>query len=58
MSADLEQHADRLLILSVIGELKKSELDAVQSEFVERIVKPRLVPAGWLGSVKRGLACN
>jgi len=37
MSANLEQHADRLLVLRVGGELKKSELDAVQSEFVEKI---------------------
>lgn len=37
MSAKLEQHPDRLLILHVGGELKKSELDAVQSEFVEKI---------------------
>src|SRR5437868_472935 len=38
MSANLEQHNDRLLVLRVGGELKKSELDAVQSEFVEKIV--------------------
>ena len=37
MSANLEHHPDRLLILRVGGELKKSELDAVQSEFVEKI---------------------
>ncbi len=37
MSANLEQHDDRLLILRVGGELKKSELDAVQSEFVQKI---------------------
>ena len=37
MSANLEQHADRLLVLRVGGELKKSELDAVQSEFVQKI---------------------
>src|SRR6266550_992496 len=37
MSANLEQHDDRLLVLRVGGELKKSELDAVQSEFVEKI---------------------
>ena len=37
MSANLEQHADHLLVLRVGGELKKSELDAVQSEFVEKI---------------------
>jgi hypothetical protein len=36
MSAKLEQHPDRLLVLRVGGELKKSELDAVQSEFVEK----------------------
>ncbi len=37
MSAKLEQHPDRLLILHVGGELKKSELDAVQSEFAQKI---------------------
>lgn len=36
MSAKREQHSDRLLILRVGGELKKSELDAAQSEFVEK----------------------
>ena len=36
MSAILEQHDDRLLVLRITGELKKSELDAVQSEFVEK----------------------
>src|SRR5947207_7364805 len=37
MSANLEQHANRLLVLRVGGELKKSELDAAQSKFVEII---------------------
>ena len=37
MSANLEQHPDRLLVLRITGELKKSELDAVQSEFVQKI---------------------
>ncbi len=37
MSANLEQHDDRLCVLRVGGELKKSELDAAQSKFVERI---------------------
>lgn len=37
MSANLEQQADRLCVLRVSGDLKKSELDAVQSEFVEKI---------------------
>ena len=37
MSANLEQSNDRLLVLRVGGELKKSELDAVQSEFVKKI---------------------
>ena len=37
MSANLEQHADRLCVLRIGGELKKSELDAAQSEFVEKI---------------------
>lgn len=37
MSASLEQHPDRLLVLRVGGELKKPELDAVQSEFVQLI---------------------
>lgn len=36
MSAKLEQHDDRLCVLRVAGELKKSELDAVQFEFVEK----------------------
>jgi hypothetical protein len=37
MSANLEHHNDRLLVLRVSGELKKSELDAAQSEFVQKI---------------------
>ena len=37
MSANLEQHPDRLLVLCVSGELKKAELDSVQTEFVEKI---------------------
>ena len=37
MSANLEQHTDHLLVLRVGGELKKSELDAVQSDFLEKI---------------------
>lgn len=37
MSANLEQQSDRFLILRVSGELKKSELDAAQSEFVQKI---------------------
>ena len=37
MSANLEQSNDRLLVLRVGGELKKSELDAAQSEFVKKI---------------------
>ena len=37
MSATLEQHPDRLLVLRITGELKKSELDAVQTEFVRKI---------------------
>ena len=37
MSANLEQHADRLCVLRIGGELKKSELDAAQAEFVEKI---------------------
>lgn len=37
MSANLEEHDDRLLVLRVGGELKKPELDAVQSEFVKKI---------------------
>ena len=39
MSANLEQHADRLCVLRIGGELKKSELDAAQSEFVEKIAR-------------------
>ena len=37
MSANLELY-NRLLVLRVSGELKKSELDAVQSEFVAKMV--------------------
>ena len=37
MSANLEQHDDRLCVLRIGGELKKSELDAAQSKFVETI---------------------
>jgi hypothetical protein len=37
MSANLEQRDNRLLVLRVGGELKKSELDAVQSEFMQKI---------------------
>ncbi len=37
MSANFEQHPDRLLVLRIGGELKKSELDAMQFEFVEKI---------------------
>ena len=37
MSAILEPHDDRLLLLRISGELKKSELDAVESEFVQKI---------------------
>ena len=44
MSANLEQHDGRLCVLRVGGELKKSELDAAQSQFVEII--------GRAGSVK------
>jgi len=39
MSANLEQHDDRVCVLRVGGELKKSELDAAQSEFVEIIAR-------------------
>ena len=37
MSANLEQHDDRLLVLRITGELKISELDAVQTEFEQKI---------------------
>src|SRR6266576_7047947 len=37
LGSGLEQHSDRLLVLRVGGELKKSKLDAVQSEFLEKI---------------------
>ena len=37
MSATLEERPNRLLVLRVGGQLKKSELDAVQSEFVSRL---------------------
>jgi hypothetical protein len=37
MSANLEQQSDRLFLLRVRGELKKSELDAVQNKIVARM---------------------
>ncbi len=37
MSANLEQGPDRLFLLRITGELKKSEFDAVQTEFVRQI---------------------
>ena len=37
MSAALEQDPDRLVVLRVGEQLKKAELDAVQSEFVAKI---------------------
>jgi hypothetical protein len=41
MSANLEQQSDRLFLLRIRGELKKSELDAVQSGIVEKMtVRP------------------
>ena len=41
MSATVEQQSDRLFLLRVGGELKKSELDAVQTEIVEKMtVRP------------------
>jgi len=43
MSATIKQQDDRLCVLRVGGELKKSELDAVQSEFVEKIAGPGTV---------------
>jgi hypothetical protein len=43
MSANLEQDNDRLLVLRVGGELKKSELDSVQSEFVKKIAGAGMV---------------
>jgi hypothetical protein len=39
LSANLEQSDNRFLVLRVGGELKKSELDAVQSEFVQIIAR-------------------
>ena len=39
MSANLEQQTDRLCVLRIGGELKKSELDAAQSEFVKHIAE-------------------
>ena len=39
MSANLEQQNDRLLVLCITGELKKSELDAAQAGFVQKISK-------------------
>ena len=37
MSTTIEQHPDRLLVLRITGEMKKSEFDAVQGEFVRNI---------------------
>lgn len=37
MSAHLEQQSDRLFLLRVRGELKKFELDTIQSEIVEKM---------------------
>ena len=37
MSANLEQQSDRLFLLRVGGQLKKSELDAIQSEIVAKM---------------------
>ena len=37
MSANLEQLSDRLFVLRVRGEVKKTELDAVQSEIVAKM---------------------
>ena len=37
MSANIEPQNDRLFLLRITGELKKSELDAVQTEFVRKI---------------------
>jgi hypothetical protein len=37
MSATLEQQNDRLLVLRIQGELKKSEFDAVQTQFIQKI---------------------
>jgi hypothetical protein len=37
MSANLEKQNDRLFLLRVGGELKKSELDAVQNEIVAKM---------------------
>ena len=37
MSANLDQQSDRLFVLRIRGELKKSELDAVQNEIVEKM---------------------
>ncbi len=43
MSAILEQHPDRLLVLRVGGELKKVELDALQSAFVWKMAGAGMV---------------
>jgi SpoIIAA-like len=41
MSANLEQQSDRLFLIRVSGELKKTELDAVQNEIVAKMtVRP------------------
>lgn len=49
MSANLEQQTDRFCLLRVGGELKKSELDAAQSEFVKKIAG--VGPAQWEAQV-------
>jgi hypothetical protein len=41
MSANLEEQSDRIFVLRIRGELKKTELDAVQEEMVGKItVRP------------------
>ena len=58
MSAYLEQTSDRFLLLRINGELRKSELDAVQTEFAGKFARVGAVKllvllenfAGW----KRG----
>jgi hypothetical protein len=37
MSAILEQQNDRILVLRISGQLKKSEFDAVQTDFIQKI---------------------
>ena len=45
MSAYLEQTDDRLFLLRINGELRKSELDAVQTELAGKFASAKAGPA-------------